>query len=373
MFLSHAGLANAETYVAGLPREHVAERYGIPLDEVAKLGSAENPFGAAPMAAEAVRRANESLSIYPEWTARELRAKIAATYGFEADQVLCGAGETEIIPELIRAFAEPGGEVLMFRPAFPIYHLAAEAEGRSPVSVEMGRDFAPVVDPLIEAIGPGTRLIFLTNPHSPSGRWLDTESVRRVCEAAGPERTVVLDEAYVHFSRTTGHMALAHEYENLVVLRTFSKVFGLAGLRVGFAVGDPKRLGPLFALKPVWNLGPLQIAGAAAALDDHEHVERTLAMIDASREYVRERMRSLQGFRMIEDTCANFFLVEITDPELDSPTVFQRLLENGVIVKDGSVSFRGLGYRYLRVDISLERHMQRFVDTLARIEAPVSA
>jgi len=373
MFLSHDGLADAETYVAGLPRQYVADRYNIPVDEVAKLGSAENPFGSSPLAAKAVLDAHDQLSIYPEWTARMLREKIADAYGLEPDQIVCGAGETEIIPELIRAFAEAGGEVLMFEPAFPIYHLASEAENRKAVGVPMGQDFSPDVEPMIAAIGNDTRLIFLTNPHSPSGRWLDEDNVRRVCDAAGSERTVVLDEAYVHFSRTNGHLHLVREYPNLIVLRTFSKVFGLAGLRVGFGAGAPERMRPLLALKPTWNLGPLQIAGAAAALDDHAHVEKTLDMIDASRAYVTKAMRELRAFRMIEDTRANFFMVEIVDSRLDSTSVFEQLLEHGVIVKDGSVSFRGLGRRYLRVDISLERHMRRFVDSLARIEEPVAA
>jgi histidinol-phosphate aminotransferase len=373
MFLSHAGLASAETYVAGLPRSYVAERYHIPIDEIAKLGSAENPFGAAPLAVDAVRRAHDQLSLYPEWTARALREKIAANYAVDPDQVICGAGETEIIPELIRAFTEPGGEVLMFRPAFPMYHLAAEAEGRKPIGIDMGEDFAPNVQPMIDAIHDRTRLIFLTNPHSPSGRWMEETDVRRVCEAAGAERTVVLDEAYVHFSRTNGYLHLVRDYPNLVVLRTFSKVFGLAGLRVGFGVSSPDRIRPLLALKPTWNLGPLQIAGAAAALDDHDHVRRTLDMIDAAREQMKAGMQALSAFRMIEETRANFFLVEITDPALDSTRAFERLLEQGVIVKDGSVSFRGLGKRYLRVDLSLERHMKHFLDALARVEAPVNS
>ena len=137
---SHSGLANPEYYVPGLPVDHVAARYGIAPDEIAKLGSAENPFGASPLARQAVAEALDRLHLYPSWTAEPLREKIAATYSYGPEEVICGAGETEIISLLIRAFCEPGGKILMPGPCFPIYHLFAEAEGRVPVLAHHATD-----------------------------------------------------------------------------------------------------------------------------------------------------------------------------------------------------------------------------------------
>ena len=303
------------------------------------------------------------IDLYPSWTAEPLREKLAATYGYEPERFVCGAGETEILSWIIRAFAEPGGKVQMPRPCFPIYHLFAEAEGRHCVMVDTD-DMALDVDAYIAAVEADTRIVFVTNPHSPSGTWLSEDDVRTIVESA-PHALVVLDEAYVHYSETRGYIGLAAEYDNLAVLRTFSKAFGLAGLRVGFGVGSEEVIGTLLAVKPTWNMGQLQIAGGIAALDDAAHLDATVATIVENRAHVAKRMEELDRFRMVPGSRSNFFLVEITDPTTDSTAVFNGLLERGVIVKDGSVSFRGLDNRYLRVDVNLRKHMDRLVDALA--------
>ncbi|MCP4227162.1 MAG: aminotransferase class I/II-fold pyridoxal phosphate-dependent enzyme, partial [Actinomycetia bacterium] len=140
MHYAHAGLRDPEYYVPGLPVDYVATRYGITSTEIAKLGSAENPHGPSPLARQAVADTLERLHLYPSWTADPLREKIADTYGYQPTEVICGAGETEIISLIIRAFCEPGGKILMPGPCFPIYHLFAEAEGRVPVLASQATD-----------------------------------------------------------------------------------------------------------------------------------------------------------------------------------------------------------------------------------------
>ncbi len=362
MPLAHPGLKDPEYYVPGLSRDWVAQRYGIAPEQVAKLGSAENPLGPSPRAVAAVREAADRLDLYPSWTSEPLREELARTYGATPEQYVVGAGETELISCLIRAFAEVGGKVQMPRPCFPIYHLFAEAEGRRAVMVDTV-DMAVDVDAYVAAIEPDTRVVFVTVPHSPSGGWLEEAELRRIIEAA-PHALVVLDEAYVHYSGTEGHLHLAHEYPHVIVLRTFSKAFGLAGLRLGFGVADRAIIDPLLAVKPTWNVGQLQLAGGIAALGDTDHVARTVALVAEQRARVASRMADLDRFRMVPGSRANFFLVQILDPATESNAVFEGLLERGVVVKDGSVSFRGLGDRYLRVDVNLEAHMDRFVDAL---------
>lgn len=371
MHLAHAGLDDPEYYVPGLPTDYVAQRYGIEPERIAKLGSAENPFGASPRAKAAVADTLDRLHLYPTWTAEPLREKIAEVYGYSPDQVVCGAGETEIISLIIRAFCEPGGRILMPGPCFPIYHLFAEAEGRVPVLAHAATDRATMamdVDGYLEHITDDTRIVFITNPHSPSGTWMSEADVRRIVEAA-PQALVVLDEAYVHYSDTSGYIHLARDYEHLAVLRTFSKAFGLAGLRIGFGVAPKAVIGALLAVKTTWNMGQLQIAGGVAALDDDEHVQRTVDMIVSSRAYVKDRFEDpasgLGRFRMIAGSRSNFFLVEILDPETDSTKVFDGLLERGVIVKDGSISFRGLDKRFLRCDVNVKEKMDLLVTALA--------
>jgi histidinol-phosphate aminotransferase len=369
--VSSTSLLRDEAYTPGLPREHVARTYGIPLDEVAKLGSAENPLGPSPKAAAAIDRAKGQIDIYPDWTASLLRQAIGERYGFDPKCVVCGSGETEVISLIIRAFAAPGDAILMHEPCFPIYHIFAENEGRRPLYVPMGADFDLAVDRYLETMGAcAPKIAFITNPHSPTGRLMDEPDVRRICEAAGSDTLVALDEAYIHYAEVPGGIELTREFSNLIVLRTFSKAFGLAGLRLGFGIAaNAELISPLINLKPTWNLGQMQIAGGIAAIGDEEHVRRTVETIVEMRAYVTSRLAGLNRFRMVPGSRSNFFLLEILDPDLDSTGVFQALLRRGVIVKDGAVSFRGLGNRFLRIDVSLKRHMDRLADALQDIEA----
>jgi histidinol-phosphate aminotransferase len=357
-------------YTPGLSREYVAKTYGIPVDDVAKLGSAENPLGPSPLAAAAVTKASARIDNYPDWTARTFREAIAAKYGFEPDRIVCGSGETEVISLIIRAFAKAGDTIQMHEPCFPIYHIFTENEGRVPVYVKMGPDFDLVINSYIEMLKSAKpKIAFITNPHSPSGKLIAGSDIRRISEAAWPDTLLVLDEAYIHFSETPGSIALTRDYDNLIVLRTFSKAYGLAGLRLGFGIAQNRKLiAPLLTMKPTWNLGQMQIAGGAAAVADDAHVARTVKTIVEMRAYITERLKGLNRFRMVPGSRSNFFMLEITDDTLDSTQAFNALLKHGVIVKDCSISFRGLGKRYLRIDVSLKKHMDRLADALRDID-----
>jgi histidinol-phosphate aminotransferase len=367
--VSSPALLIEEAYTPGLSREYVAKTYGVPVDDVAKLGSAENPFGPSPLASAAVTEASARIDNYPEWTARAFREAIAAKYGFEPDGVVCGSGETEVISLIIRAFAKAGDKIQMYEPCFPIYHIFADNEGRVPVYVKMGSDFDLVINRYIETLKSAKpKIAFITNPHSPSGKLTAESDIRRICEA-GPDTLVVLDEAYIHFTETPGSIALTRDHDNLIVLRTFSKAYGLAGLRLGFGIAQNRKLiAPLLTMKPTWNLGQMQIAGGAAAVADDAHVARTVKTIVEMRAYITERLKGLNRFRMVPGSRSNFFMLEITDDTLDSTQAFNALLKHGVIVKDCSVSFRGLGKRYLRIDVSLKKHMDRLAHALRDID-----
>jgi histidinol-phosphate aminotransferase len=367
--VSFPALVDGPVYVPGLPREYVAERYGIPLDDIAKLGSAENPHGPSPKAAQAIAASNLKLDIYPDWTAKPLREAIGTRFGVDPDCIVCGAGETEVISLVIRAFAAPGEAILMHDPCFPIYRIFSACEGRKALLSPMGKDFDPQVDDYVARLAQHRpRIAFITNPHNPAGVLVDEPGVRRICETAGKDTLVVLDEAYIHYSETDGLLKLLPEYDNLIVLRTFSKAYGLAGLRVGFGIAaDPELIRPLRNIKPTWNMGHAQMIGAAAAVFDDDHVKRAVATVVESKRHVAQEMARMNRFRMVPGSRSNFFLTEILDPDLDSTAVFNRLLARGVIVKDGK-DIEGLGTRYLRVDLNLRKHMDRFLGALREIE-----
>lgn len=367
---SSQALVSGEVYVPGLPKEYIVNKYGVPAEDIAKLASAENPHGASPKAMAAVEEARQRLDIYPDWTARGLREAIGAKYGFDPEGVVCGSGETEVISMVIRAFAKPDEPVLMHAPCFPLYRIYSHAEGRRPVYVPMGKDFDPQIELYLDTLKKtNPKIAFITNPHNPSGQMLPEADVRRVLEAANEDTLVVLDEAYVHYSEETFGMDLLREYKNLIVLRTMSKAFGLAGLRVGFGISaNVDLIRPLRLIKPTWNMGQMQIAGGIAGINDDEHVNRAVKTVVEMRKYVTAGVDRTDGFRAVPNSKANFFLTEILNPALDSTRVFNELLSRGVIVKDGS-DIEGLGPRYLRVDVNLKKHMDRFLWALGDIRA----
>ncbi|MGH3318810.1 MAG: histidinol-phosphate transaminase [Streptosporangiaceae bacterium] len=364
-------IAELTPYTPGMSPREAAAAFGVSPDDVVKLGSGENPFGPSPAAVRAIAETVPALHRYPEWTAADLRRTIAATLDISPERIVCGAGETELISCLIRAFAGPGDEVLMHRPTFPIYHLYAEAEGRAPVFADGGDGPVLDVEDLAARVGPRTRLVFLTSPHNPSGRVVRREDLRHVRRMA-EDALVVMDEAYIHFADGPSAVDLLDELPNLVVLRTFSKAYGLAGLRVGFGIASEEIVRVLMRVKPTWNVGPLQVAGAVAALDDHEHVARTAAMVRRMRETMVREIDALPAFRVVPGSQANFVLVRVEPPELTSTDVFRALAKSGLIVKDGSVSYLGLADRYLRIDVGTEPVVARLVAALRDISEAVS-
>lgn len=363
-----SALQTIEPFTPGMNAAQVAASFGVPAREVVKLGSGENPFGPSPAAAEAISRGVGRLHQYPDWTSHDLREAIARHVGVDPAQVVCGAGETEIISAVIRAFADPGDEILMHHTTFPIYHLYTEVERRTPVFAESGAGPVLDVDDLIGKVTNRTRVVFLTTPHNPSGRVVSLAEIRRVC-AAAPQALVVVDEAYIHFSGQETAVGLLSEFDNVIVLRTFSKAYGLASLRVGFGVASSEIISALLRVKPTWNLGNMQVAGAVAALEDREHLLRTTETIKAVRERATAEIDGIEGLSVLPGSQANFVLVRLENPALDSTGVHHALARRGLVVKDCNVSYLGLGDRHVRIDIADDAVMRRLVGALHEVMA----
>lgn len=363
-----ADLRQVEPFTPGMNAEQVAAEFGGHVRDVVKLGSGENPFGPSPAAVEAIPGVLGRLHQYPEWTSRNLRETIAAQEGVDPAQVVCSAGETELVSALIRVFAEVGGEVLMHYTTFPVYHLYAEVERRRPVFAGSGLRSTLDVADLIAKVSDRTRVVFLTTPHNPSGRVVPLGDIRRVC-AAAPNALVVVDEAYIHFSEQETAVGLVAELDNLIVLRTFSKAYGLASLRVGFGIAGREIIDLLLRVKPTWNLGHMQAAGAIAALGDREHVARTTETIKKNRRWTAAEIAGIEGLAVVEESQANFVLVRLDDPQLTATGVHHALARRGLVVKDCSVSYLGLGDRHVRIDIADDAVMRRLVATLREVVA----
>ncbi len=362
-------LESVAPYVPGLRVPEVAERYGIAPERVAKLASAENPLGPSPLAVQAIQDALKELSLYPDWQSQDLRAAIARHVGVKKEQVIAGCGETELMSLIVRVFSEQGEAIAFPQPSFPIYEQISLVERRKPLPLPMDRDFKVDPERILEGITPKTRVLILTSPNNPLSTVIDRDTLRFILDQISSKILVLLDEAYIDYADTGTHADLLPLYPNLVVLRTFSKIYGLAGLRVGYGMAHEAVIGALMKIKPAWNIGNLASSGAAAALGDRDHYEKTRTLIREGRKYLLERLQAFSNIAVVMEPQANFLCIRILDPSKTSADVFKGLLEGGVITKDCGVSFKGLGDRFIRVDVNLKPKMDQFLEQLAKVMA----
>jgi len=367
IFPSIGYLEGIEAYTPGLRVPEVVRRHGVPAERVAKLASAENPLGPSPRAVEAIKNALNELSLYPDWRAENLREAIAQYNHIKTDQVIVGCGETELMSFFIRAFSEQDDEILFPIPTFPIYEQASLVERRRPVSVPMNEHFQIEPESLLEAVTEKTRLLILTSPNNPLSTTIEREKIRYIFDHLSPRVLVLLDEAYGDYAEDGSRVDLLSLYPNLVVLRTFSKIYGLAGLRVGYGMGHEVVARALLKVKPAWNMGNLAAYGAAAALEDREHYEKTRNLIHENRDYLINKLSEFSKVSVVMKPQANFVCIRILDPALTSTHVFEGLLRGGVIVKDCSVSYKGLGNRFIRVDVNSKEKMDQFLEELSKV------
>jgi histidinol-phosphate aminotransferase len=356
-------VVGVEPFKPGLARADVLRRFADAPEPIVKLGSGENPLGPSPKGAEGVRAGMAGLMLYPDWTAGALRRKVAEYVGVTPEHVVCGAGETEIISGIVRAFAGVGDEVVMARTTFPIYHQYAQTEGRTVRFAESGEQLDVGPGPMLATVSDSTRIAFVTSPHNPTGRCWALDDVAELCRSI-PHALVVLDEAYIHFSDRPAGFELLADHPNLIVLRTFSKAYGLAGLRVGYGVAQPEVIDLLMRTKPTWNLGSLQVQGAVAALDDDEHVERTVALVRGGLRGIEDAVADQPKLEIVDGSEANYVLLRVTDPGLNSTDVFEAFLRRGLVIKDCSVSYLGLGDRHVRIDAPPPEVLPRVQETI---------
>jgi histidinol-phosphate aminotransferase len=196
---------------------------------------------------------------------------------------------------------------------------------------------------------------------------IEREVLNFILERVPPEILVLLDEAYVDYSDGGNQWDLVSQHPNVMVLRTFSKIYGLAGLRVGYGVAHASIIQALMKAKPTWNIGLLAATGALAALEDREHYDRTRSLVRQNKDYLVGQLSGFSNLSIVMKPQANFLCLRIMDPAITSTQLFERLLERGVIIKDCSVSYKGLGDRFVRVDVSLRSKMDVFLERLAEV------
>lgn len=322
-------LANLPVYQPGRPMEEVARELGLPVAGILKLASNENPLGPSPSALAAIERALQSLHIYPDGNAYYLKQRLAEKLGVPPANLLVGNGSNEIIELAGHALIDPGGEVVVSQFCFAVYPIVTHLFGGRLVIVP-ARDHGHDLPAMARAITPRTRIVFVANPNNPTGTLASAQEVKRLVSQIPPQVLLAMDEAYLEFvDQPCDLLPLIREgqVKNLLLMRTFSKIYGLAGLRVGYGIGHPELISALEKARQPFNLNAMAQIGALAALDDDEHLQRT-------------RRNNREGLRFFEDafrqwplkfvpSAANFVMVEVGDGQ----RVFGELQKLGVIVR----------------------------------------
>lgn len=345
-------------YEPGKPIEYVARELGLDPAGIIKLASNENPFGPSPRAVEAAKRALEHGELYPDGGCFELRQKLAAAHGFEPGQFVVGNGSNELIELLGHAFLGPGDEVVMGAPSFVVYKLVTLLFGAKVVEVPL-LDWRHDLERIAAAVTTRTKLVCVGSPNNPTGT-ANTEAELRKFVRALPEHVIcVVDEAYAEFVENAPDLRpLIREGRKLVCLRTFSKIYGLASLRIGYGYADAVLCGLLNRVRQPFNVNAIAQAAAIAALDDREFVERCARENRAGLAQLERGCRDL-GLEIVPSV-ANFMLVKVCD----GGRVFEDLQQRGVIVRP--VKSYGLP-DWVRVTVGTREQNERLLAELARV------
>lgn len=359
--LARPGIASLAPYEPGRPIEDVAREFGI--DDPAaiiKLASNENALGPSPRAVAAMRDAAARMHLYPDGGACQLRGALAEHLQVDVDCILPGAGSNELIEFLGHTFLGPGAGIVMSDCAFVVYRLMAALFDAPVVSVPM-RDFTHDLDAMAAAVRADTRIVFIANPNNPTSTCVSAAALDAFMARIDPRVIVCFDEAYVELLPPEAQpdtLRYVREGRNVVVLRTFSKTYGLAGLRLGYAVAPTACIALLNRVRQPFNVSAMAQVAAVAALADEAHVVQTRAMVAEGLKTLQAAFTAL-GLRFVPG-CVNFVLVDVGDGR----AVFQSLMKRGVIVRPMNVY--GLP-RHVRVTVGTDAENTRFLSALREV------
>ena len=359
--LANPGIVNQPVYEPGRPIEQVARELGLDPAGIIKLASNENPWGPSPRALAAAQRALPEAHLYPDGGYHELRRKLAAHHGLRMDQFVIGDGSNEIIELLGHAFLAPGLECVMPQASFIVYKLVTLMFGARPVEVPLGAGLRQDLRALAAAVTPRTRLVCLASPANPTGVVNTAEEIGELVRALPPHVILVLDEAYVDFLESPPDLRpYVAEGRKVIGLRTFSKIYGLAALRVGYGYGAPELVAILQRARQPFNVNGIAAIAAAAALEDGEFVDRVRRENRVGLAQLADGFRRL-GLEHVPGA-GNFLLVRVGD----GAAVFEALQRRGVITRP--VKPYGLP-EWLRVTVGTPTQNTRLLATLAEVRA----
>ena len=348
--LANARLRHLAVYEPGKPIEETARELGVESGAIVKLASNENPLGPSPKAIQAMRAASEHAHLYPDGGGFYLRKAIAGKLGLALENIILGNGSNEVIEFLGHAFLDLDDDVVTSQYAFIVYRLIAISFGARTIETP-SPSFEQDLEAMLDAITPKTRLVFIANPNNPTGMLISQREIDSFMSRAPENVIVVFDEAYFEFlDNPPDTLQFVRDRRNVVVLRTFSKIHGLAGLRVGYGFARPDLIEVLQKTKQPFNVNNVAHAAALAALDDEDHQRETKRVVDAGRAYLYEQLADMK-IQFVPGV-ANFVMVNVGD----GAVVFEKLLRRKVIVRP----LKGYGLReWIRISVgTMEQNLQ---------------
>jgi histidinol-phosphate aminotransferase len=345
-------------YEPGKPIEEVEREYGIARS--VKLASNENPLGPSPKALAAIRAKLDQLHLYPDGDCFYLKNRLAKKLAVAPENLIFGNGSNEIIELAARTFLRPGDEAVMAEQAFVVYQLIVQAVGGKSKQVPL-RNFTHDLNAIAEAVSPQTRMVFLANPNNPTGTIFRRDEWDRFLDKVSAEVLLIVDEAYFEYVQDAGYPdSLKYHAEGraILTLRTFSKLYGLAGLRIGYGVAPKELISMMQRVRQPFNVNAAAQWAALAALDDVDHVRRSLEVNRQGLEYLQSEFAKL-GLAHVPSH-GNFILVRVGKGQ----EIFQQLLTQGVIVRPmGAYKFP----EYVRVTVGTMEENRKFIDALERV------
>ena len=359
--LVRKNIFDVKQYIPGKPIEEVERELG--LKDVVKMASNENCLGASPKAMEAIRKNIGKVNRYPDSSMFYLKKKLSRELGVKEDNLILGNGSDEIIVLAIKTFLNDNDEVIIAKPTFLIYEIASQVQNAKINFVPLTSDFKYDLAAMSRALTSKTKIIFIANPDNPTGSYVSKNELNNFLEELPRDIIIFLDEAYFEFADYTfSDYPNGIDYlskHNVIVARTFSKAYGLAGLRIGYGISDPEIINYMERVREPFNVNLLAQAAALAALDDKAFLKKTLKYVAAEKKFLYAAFRKM-GLKYVE-SATNFILVDV---KKDCRQVFGMLLKKGVIVRD----MKGWGMdTFIRVTAGTRTENKKFIEALTEV------
>ncbi|WP_066971772.1 histidinol-phosphate transaminase [Methanobrevibacter filiformis] len=353
-----------DPYVPGRSQDEIANEYGVKKEDIIKLGSNENPWGPSPNAIKAICENINNINRYPESNLKDLKEEIANYSNLKSENVIVGGdGADEIIEVLAKTFIDPEDEFIVPLPSYMYYEFIFKPYGGIPVYGKWNiEDNSLDVDSVLKAISERTKVIFLCSPNNPTGGIITKEQLETIIKAT--DALIVIDEAYYEYS-LINNTELIDKYHNVFIMRTMSKVLGLAGMRVGYGLSNPKLIEYMHRIKPVFSLTRTSYSAALETLKDKEYIEKSITNGIKSRDYLYNELKKFKELDVLK-SYSNYILMNIKRTGHTASEFSKELLKKAVIVRD-CTSFKGLDEYWIRASIGTLEEDKKFIAILKEL------